>query len=145
MTELALREIEREMNRLWENWVKPWFEDWFELDWEENEENFPAVDILKARDHYRMLVELPGLSEKDFNLEIDAGILTIKGTRPEPDLKDVQWIRRERARGEFVRRFQLPEEVDTEKIEARFKDGILEIHLPIRQSSKPKEIRIEVH
>ncbi len=145
MTELALREIEREMNQLWENWVKPWFEDWFELDWEENEENFPAVDILKARDHYRMLVELPGLSEKDFSLEVDNGVLSIKGTRPEPDLKDAQWIRRERARGEFLRRFQLPEEVDSEKIEARFKDGILEIHLPIRQSSKPKEIRIEVH
>ncbi len=141
MTELALREIEKEMNQLWENWVRPWFE----LGWEGEEENFPAVDILKAKDHYRMIVELPGLSEKDFSLEVDNRVLTIKGNRPEPELKDARWIRRERAYGEFLRRFQLPEEVETEKIEAKFKNGILEIHLPIRQSSKPKEIRIEVH
>ena len=140
MTELALREIEKEMNQLWENWVRPWFE----LGWE-GEENFPAVDILKAKDHYRMIVELPGLSEKDFSLEVDNRVLTIKGNRPEPELKDARWIRQERAYGEFLRRFQLPEEVETEKIEAKFKNGILEIHLPIRQSSKPKEIRIEVH
>jgi len=145
MTELALREIEKEMNRLWENWVRPWFEDWFELGWEGEEENFPTVDILKDKDHYQMIVELPGLREKDFSLEVDNRVLTIKGNRPEPELKDARWIRRERTYGEFLRRFQLPEEVDTEKIEAKFKDGILEIHLPIRQSSKPKEIRIEVH
>ena len=141
MTELAIRDWEREIDRFFEEFTKPWFEDWFEPE----EYAYPAVDILKAKDHYRLVAELPGISEKDLNVEIDNCILTIKGTRKKPELKDVTWLRRERCYGEFIRRFELPEDVDTEKIEAKFKDGILEIVLPIKETSKPKEVRIEVH
>ncbi len=110
-----------------------------------SEDYCPRVDILEGEDKYRIRVELPGLSDKDFSLETRDGHLTLSGGWPEKEEDGEKAICREITRGRFSRTFRLPERVDTEKIEARFEHGILEITLPLREEEKPKAISVKVN
>jgi len=105
---------------------------------------YPTVDIVRAKDHYNLYVELPGLTDKDFNVEVVNGTLTISGKLPETDAKDATLIHSERPTGDFCRSFELPDEVDGEHIEAVYKSGLLEVKLP-RKETPEKHIKVEVH
>jgi HSP20 family protein len=93
----------------------------------------PAVDVREEDGRYVIEAELPGLSEKDLKLELKDDLLSIstvqKDEKKEED-KAKKWIRRERREYSFARSFELPDDADGEKIEARFKDGLLTIELP---------------
>jgi len=104
----------------------------------------PTVDITEDKDHYLLSVELPGLNESDFKVEHENGILSISGKWPEPK-EDITVIRRERPSGEFLRRFSIPEDVDVERIDAKYKNGVLELTLPKKESAKPKAVKVEIH
>jgi HSP20 family protein len=103
----------------------------------------PAVDIVAGDTEYKLLVELPGLKEKDFSLEVKDGVLSIKGSRPELTDEKFKTVRRERGFGEFERTFELPVDVSAEGIEGRFTNGLLEIILPRKEESKPRKIEIQ--
>jgi HSP20 family protein len=89
--------------------------------------------------------ELPGLKKEDIEISVAGGVLTIKGERKvEEEVKDEDYYCCERFRGTFYRAIQLPTDVETEKIEANYADGILEITLPKVPEVKPKKIEVKV-
>jgi HSP20 family protein len=105
----------------------------------------PPVDIAEDKDKITLTAELPGFSEDQVQLNMEGNILTIRGERKFEEEKGAEgrnYHRVERAYGQFVRSFTLPPNVDREHIEARFRNGLLEIDLPKREETKPRQIRI---
>lgn len=93
--------------------------------------NLPAVNIVASKDHYTMEVAAPGLEKKDFNLRIDQGVFTVSANKEEKKEKqEKNYTRKEYNFMEFERSFWLPEDILTEKIEARYEQGILSVTLP---------------
>jgi HSP20 family protein len=103
----------------------------------------PAVDIREGDQAFILTAELPGFSKDDVQVELKDNRLTLKGERKrETDVQETQYRRRERAYGTFERSIRLPGEVDADKAEATFKDGVLKLTLPKAEEAKPKAIRI---
>jgi HSP20 family protein len=104
----------------------------------------PAVNIHESDQELTFAVELPGIELKDVEVTATDGILTIRGERSEEPTngQDGQYYLVERNYGSFVRRFQLPQGVDTEKIVANMQNGMLEVHIPKAALPQPKSIRI---
>jgi HSP20 family protein len=103
----------------------------------------PAVDIHETDDGYVIKAELPGVSKDDVSIDVHQNTLTLRGQRKhEAEVKQDKYHRVERAYGTFQRSFVLPTVVDQEKVQATFKDGVLELHLPKSEAAKPKRIAI---
>ncbi len=105
----------------------------------------PAVDIIDEKDQVRIKADLPGLKKEDIDVSADNGVLTIKGEKKEEkEVKEKDYVRSERYYGSFHRSFSLPAGVDAQKVNAVYKDGVLEVSLPKREDAKPKQIKVEV-
>ncbi|PJB81311.1 MAG: molecular chaperone [Acidobacteria bacterium CG_4_9_14_3_um_filter_49_7] len=105
----------------------------------------PAVDVSESETAIEIKADLPGMTEKDIDVTVENNTLTIKGERKfENEDKRENYHRIERQYGSFYRSFQLPNTVDVTKINADFKNGILELALPKREETKPKKISINV-
>ncbi len=105
----------------------------------------PAVDIFETGDQITLRADLPGIEQDAIEIRIDDNTLIIRGERPFPeDMKRDDLQRSERPYGEFNRTFNLPSSVDQGGVEARHKQGVLEVVLPKRQTSKTGTIRVEV-
>ena len=106
----------------------------------------PLVDIYERDGNLELKAELPGVDHKDVDVRIENNVLTLKGERKvDHEVKRDNYHRVERAYGAFTRAFTLPTTVDTTKVKADFKDGVLRIVLPKREESKPKQVQIEVN
>jgi len=107
---------------------------------------YPPVDILESKDSYILRAELPGMKKEDFKLELKDGTLTLNAERKsEKTVDGVEYRSVERVNGKFFRSFSLPETVKHDGIEATYRDGILEIHVPKAEEAKPRQIEISVH
>lgn len=105
----------------------------------------PAVDIAEKDDAFEITAELPGLSEKDVDVSHANGMLTIKGEKKqETEEKKKDYHLTERRYGAFQRGFALPEGVDEDKIDARFKNGVLTVTLPKTPEARKAAKKIEV-
>jgi len=106
---------------------------------------YPAVDVMETRTEVVVTAELPGMSEKDIDIDLAEDSLTLKGERHEAtEIKKEGWIKKERSFGKFYRKILLPARVNTEKNEAVFKNGVLIIHLTkIKPEGKGKKINIK--
>ena len=110
----------------------------------------PKVDVIENKDSYSLQMDLPGATEKDVNLEIDHGVLTISSVKTtekeeKSDKKEEgKWLIRERTQSQFSRRFTLPDDVDEEKVTASFKNGVLNVTMARKALPSPKQIAIEV-
>jgi HSP20 family protein len=103
----------------------------------------PSVDIYETDDALVIKAELPGVSKDDVSIDVHENTLTLRGQRKhEAEVKDAQYHRVERTYGSFQRSFTLPSMIDYEKVQATFKDGVLELHLPKSETAKPKRIAI---
>jgi HSP20 family protein len=103
----------------------------------------PSVDIHETDDVLVIKAELPGVSKDDVSIDVHQNTLTLRGQRKhEAEVKDEQYHRVERSYGSFQRSFTLPSTIDYEKVQATFKDGVLELHLPRLESAKPRQIAI---
>jgi HSP20 family protein len=103
----------------------------------------PPVDIVEEKDRIQLLVELPGFKEEEITVQLEGGVLTIRGERQfEREKEGRTYHRVERSYGQFVRTFTLPNNVDRENVQANFRNGILEIELPKREEARPRQIRI---
>ena len=105
----------------------------------------PAIDVRDEDERYVVEAELPGLSEKDVKLELKDSTLflsTAKSENKEEKNEKGRWLRKERRDFQFSRSFTLPEDVDTEKIEAKFRDGLLTIALPKKPESSPRIVPV---
>jgi len=105
----------------------------------------PAVDIQETDKEYLIKADLPEVKKEDVKVELLDGSLTIEGERKqEKEEKGKRFHKVEREYGKFVRRFGLPNEVDASKVQAEFKDGVLNVHLPKSATAKPKAIDVKV-
>ena len=105
----------------------------------------PAVDVAETDKAYEITAELPGLEEKNIEVKLANGVLSIKGEKQEEkEEKQKDYYRRERSFGSFERSFQVPDHVDDDKIEASFKNGILSVTLPKSAEAQKQAKKIEV-
>ena len=106
----------------------------------------PPVDIYHNGDHEVVLkAELPEMTREDIEITVDNGTLTIKGDKKlSSDVKEEQFHRIERRYGTFSRSFSLPQTVDTAKVAADYKNGVLTVRLPLREEAKPWQIKVDV-
>ncbi len=103
----------------------------------------PPVDIVEEKDRILMTAELPGFQEKDIEIQMEGGVLTLRGERKsEKEEEGRTFHRKERAYGQFVRSFTLPNNVDRERIKASFANGLLQIEMPKREEARPRQIKI---
>jgi HSP20 family protein len=105
----------------------------------------PAVDIVEKDKAYEITAELPGLDERNIDVKLSDDVLTITGEkREEKEEKKTDYHVSERRYGSFQRSFTVPSGVDTDKIEANFKNGILTISLPKSAQAQKSEKKIDI-
>ena len=108
--------------------------------------SLPKVDVKETKDSYDMYMELPGMDEKDVNVELDHNVLKISSVhtekKEEKSEKEGKYLIRERRMANFSRSFTLPDDVDAGKISATFKNGILMLNLPRTSAPAPTKIAI---
>lgn len=104
----------------------------------------PLVDIFERDGQIVLKAELPGVDPKDVDIRVENNILTLRGERKwDNELKRDNCHRVERAYGSFARSFTLPSVVDTQRIKAEYKDGVLSVALPKREEAQPRQIQIQ--
>ncbi|WP_022850192.1 Hsp20/alpha crystallin family protein [Limisalsivibrio acetivorans] len=104
----------------------------------------PPVDIYETEENIVIVCEVPGMDEKDVDIQISEGVLTLKGEKKYPiDKESDNYYRLERSYGKFNRTFAIPNSVDLENIKAGLKDGILKITLFKKSEVQPKVIKVE--
>lgn len=136
-----LTEMEREM----EDMLAPFFRG---FPWRLHPERAwrwaPAIDMVERKGEVVLRADLPGLAEKDVEVSVQDGTLTIRGERKEErEEKEEDYYYCERSQGAFVRSVPLPPGVDADKIKATFKNGVLEVHVPKSKESAAKTIEIK--
>jgi HSP20 family protein len=106
----------------------------------------PPVDIYDAGNHQLVIkAELPDMNKEDIEITIENNALTLRGEKKmDSTIKDEQCHRIERAYGAFSRSFSLPPSVDSSKVTADYKNGVLTLTLPMREESKPRQISVQV-
>ena len=103
----------------------------------------PAADIYETDEEFVVELEVPGFEEKELGIEVSDHQLTVKGARTEEKEQQERIFRlRERLERAFERRFVLPAEADTEHVRATFHKGMLEVHAPKVEVSRPKKVAI---
>jgi len=135
-----LSSLRREMDRLWENFFveRPLGKIW-EREWA------PSLDMSETKDNFVVKAEVPGKDAKHIDISLTGDVLTIRGEkRQEKEEKEEDYHLVERSYGSFSRSVRLPAEVESNKIKASYKNGILAITLPKSEKAKAKEVKIKV-
>ncbi|PEN12930.1 heat-shock protein [Longibacter salinarum] len=136
----GLRGLQDEVNRM--------FDDLFVSSRQDTDEAgaavwAPRVDMMETENDYMIRADLPGMTKNEINVRLEDNRLIINGQRKaEKKTEDASVIRTERTFGSFYRSIRLPRTVDDSKIDASFKNGVLEITVPKVESAKPKQIEI---
>ena len=105
----------------------------------------PRVDIAETETEFVIKAEIPEVKKEDVKISVEDGALKISGERKqEKEEKDKKFHRVERFYGSFMRSFILPDNIDESKIEATFKDGVLNVALPKTEKAKPKALEVKV-
>ena len=122
----------------------------FDLSWSGRDSGLfsgwsPALDVFDEKDHFVVNAELPGLKKEEIDLSFENGVLSISGERKRTTGNTQgETFRSERYFGKFQRSVTLPAAVDSSKINASYKDGILSVTLPKSEAAKPKQIAVNV-
>ena len=105
----------------------------------------PAIDIYDSKDNILVRADLPGLSKDEIDISVQNDTLTIRGGKKhESEHKEKEYLRKERFYGSFYRSIALPSTVDSLKVTATYKNGVLELVLPKKEEAKPKQIKVDV-
>ncbi len=108
---------------------------------------FPRTDVVEYGDRYEMKLDLPGFKQKDVEIRVKDGVLTVASTHEETNEKNVneeaKYLMRERRSLSFERSFRLPKDTKEDGIEASFSDGVLTINLPRKPEAQPRTIAIK--
>lgn len=105
----------------------------------------PAIDVQETDAEFLIKADLPDVKKDDVKVQVLDGVLSVAGERrQEKEEKGTRFHRVERAYGRFERRLALPADVDTKKIAAEFKDGVLQVHLPKSPAARPQSIDVKV-
>lgn len=126
---VEFRRMQSEMNRLFSGYTPA-------------ARDFPPTNIWLGDNSVVVTSELPGVTADDVTISLQEDVLTLAGARRPKQEQDTNWQRRERAYGTFSRAIQLPFQVDPDKVQARFNNGILEIEMERLEADRPKKIQI---
>ncbi len=119
-------------DRLWPEWRRDLGEEWS-----------PRVDFFEKDGKYYIIAEIAGMKKEDISVSIESGYLSISGKKePANEVKDTVYYMNESRKGTFARRFRLPEDVDTENVDASYENGVLSLVLLRKDGSKIKKIAI---
>lgn len=132
-----------------EAWKKPFSmlgpSFWPELRRDVRYEISPSVDIFEEGNEIVMKADLPGIKKDDIKIDLTENLLTISGEKKKKEkLEREGYYRFERSYGSFCRRFELPGDLDTEKIKAHFEDGVLEVRIPMTKEAEKKHKKIPI-
>jgi len=106
---------------------------------------FPAVNVWTNQEDILVTAETPGIKPEDIDISVVNEMLTISGKRnPDTVEQDARYHRQERGFGDFSRTIQLPYTVEATKVEATFRQGVLNITLPRKEADKPKKIKVSL-
>lgn len=131
-------ELENRLQHIFNNWP-------LDTEGANGSEWVPAVDLAEEEDKYILTADLPGLTKEDINLSITDDVITLKGNRKtESEEKKKGYHRIERSYGSFQRVFRIPGGVDSGKVEASFKNGVLNVALPKPEESRPRQIDVNI-
>jgi HSP20 family protein len=131
-------EMQDEFRRFW---ADPWsFVSRRPLRRQEETSWLPRLDMYEKNDQLIVRIDLPGMKKEDTQVSLDDGDLVIRGeSKAESEVKEEDYYRLERTAGRFYRRVALPFEAKSDKIEANFKDGVLEVRIPKPPAEKKPE------
>ncbi len=104
---------------------------------------FPAINVGSTDDRVTVYVFAPGVDPKSLDIQVQQNVLSIAGERSVPVEDKARYYRQERFSGQFNRVLTLPDDIDPEKVEAKYREGIVEISVKRRESARPRQI--EVH
>jgi HSP20 family protein len=133
----TLAKLNERMPSVFDDFFKPWNE-WFDNGgiWGRTM-NVPAVNIVEHKDEYQVSLAVPGMKKDDFKIDVEGNMLTISSEKEEnKEEKEKKFTRKEYNYSSFSRTFTLPEEINKEKIEAKYDEGVLKITLPRRDEAK---------
>ncbi len=131
-----MERLQKEVNRL--------FSNSFDIAGGRIAPTFPAINVWSNEEGAVVTAELPGLTPDSINISVVGDTLTLTGERAEVDIPEgAKYHRRERNRGKFSRSFQLPFQVEVDKVDAVFKNGILHLSLPRAEAEKPRKIAVK--
>ena len=131
-----------------DNWLTDFFDNnrFFDADWMKRFQEIPAVNVREKNNEFLIELAAPGLKKKDFEITVENGILTIMAERKEEkEQKDENFTREEFSYENFTRSFTLPENVNPEKVDAHYEDGILMLTVAKKEvvaEKKPKAIAV---
>lgn len=133
-----MSQLQDELNRVFNSWSSS-DSSGITAEW------VPATDVAEFSDRFELYVDLPGVDANAVEITLDNSVLTISGERTklltESDEKP-SYTRSERGRGRFYRRFILPDTVDTESVEAKDHNGVLEIRIQKQAKAQPRKIKV---
>jgi HSP20 family protein len=105
----------------------------------------PAVDIFETEDALKLKADIPDVKTEDIDVRVENQTLTLRGQRKFEKEENVKGHHRiERSYGEFVRSFAVPATVDTDKVQADYRNGVLTITLPKKEAAKPRQVKVAV-
>jgi HSP20 family protein len=133
----GIAKLSQRIPAMFDDYFKPWNE-WFDEGglWGRTMK-VPAVNIIEDKNEYLVSLAVPGMKKDDFRIDIDGNMLTISSEKEETkEEAEMKFTRKEYSYYSFSRSFTLPEEINREKIEARYEDGLLKIALPRKEEVK---------
>ena len=140
MTTKQLAKTSESFPSVFEDFFRPW-NDWTSGGLFGKAMNMPAVNITDNKEDYKVSVAAPGLKKNDFKIDVEGNMLTISSEKEEnKEDVDSRYTRKEYSYSSFRRSFALPEEVNQEKIEASYEDGVLLVLLPKKDEAKKMAI-----
>ena len=105
--------------------------------------HFRPINVGATPEKVDVYLFSPGVDPKSLDVSLQQNLLTVSGKRESPEPENAKFYRKERFGGEFRRTITLPDDIDPERVEARYADGILHIEVRRRESSKPRQIEIK--
>jgi HSP20 family protein len=132
--------LRHDMNDLFNNVLGNWPQEG-----RASHRGFPALNVWEDSECLHVEAEVPGLSLNDVEIFVIGNELTVKGRRPALKGNELNYHRQERGTGEFSRTVTLPYEVNSEKVDATLKDGVLTLTLPKAEAARPKKITVKTN
>ena len=106
----------------------------------------PALDLIEYPDRYEVVADLPGVDQKEVEVEFIEGVLHVRGERAGDTLSDeTRAFRRERSAGKFARSIGFRDDIDVDGIDASFREGVLRVNIPKSERNKPRQIPVTVN
>ena len=133
-----MRRLQRDLDSVFSDFFAPARAGEGESQWS------PRVDVRETENDYTIHVDVPGVQKEDLSIDYHEGTLTVSGERRAENRQEGESLLRvERLYGSFYRSFTLPKAVDTDNIKASCENGVLTLHVPKAEESKPRRIAVQ--